>query len=171
VAAVLGIGMLIGIVVGVVLSLLAVALRTAQPLSAELGLIPGTDTFRVFVDDDDAVIIPGLLIYRFDAPVFFANAALLHDDILRRIQRATAPVERVVLDCESIHDIDSTGAQQLLELFDELEAAGVSIVLARVRTELLDDLGAIDAPSHLAGVGIHLEIDDAVAEFLDEPTD
>lgn len=165
IVAVLALGMLTGIVIAVVLSLLAVVLRAASPHTAVLGQIPGTDTYRDVTDHPDTVTFPGLLIYRFDAPLFFANAPLLRDEIIARTE--DGDVDTVVLDLEAVHDIDSTGAQVLGELLDELDRREIRLELARVRTEIRDELAVAAIESRLAGKGIHLEIDDAVRAHLD----
>ncbi|MGB0100985.1 MAG: STAS domain-containing protein, partial [Nocardioides sp.] len=164
VAAVLGLGMLTGIVVAIALSLLMMVLRAAAPHSAVLGRLPGTDTYRDVADHPTAQTVPGLLLYRFDAPIFFANAAGLRDEVLGLLDQS--PATTVVLDMESVHDIDSTGAQMLVELLDELDRRQVTLELARVRTELRDELESGRIASRLPADGIHLEVDDAVAAYL-----
>jgi SulP family sulfate permease len=162
IAAVLWLGMLIGILVAIALSLLLVVVRAASPHTAVLGLIPGTDTYRDVADHPEAEIEPGLLIYRFDAPIFFANAGRLRDEVLDFSAEAGATA--VVLDMESVHDIDATGAQIMLELVDELDQRGIELSCARVRTELRDELAVAGIDARLVDE-IHLEVDDAVAAF------
>ncbi len=163
--AVLTLGMLVGILVAVGLSLLQVVLRAASPHDAILGRLPGTDTYRDTADHPDAQTTPGLLVYRFDAPLFFANAAQLRDTILATIGAADPPITRVLLDCELIYDIDSTGAQTLTELLDTLDQRGVQLTLARVRTEIRDELDTAGITARLAPPGIYLEVDDGVREY------
>lgn len=164
VAAVLGMGMLIGIVVAIGLSLLLVVLRASSPHTAVLGLVPGTDTYRDIADHPDAMTFAGLLVYRFDAPIFFANAGRLRDEVLARSAEAGAVA--VVLDMESVHDVDATGAQVFVEMLDELERRGVELALARVRTEIRDELAIGGIEERLDG-GVHLEVDDAVTAYLE----
>jgi SulP family sulfate permease len=166
IVAVLTLGMLVGILVAVGLSLLAVVLRAASPSTAFLGRVPGSDTYRDIADHPDAETFPGLLIYRFDAPLFFANAALLRDDITAAIEDADTPVVEVLFDAESMYDIDSTGAQILLEVLDELDDLGIGFSMARVRTELRDEFLAARVDERLSGDGIYLEVDDGVAAYL-----
>ncbi|MGV0744210.1 SulP family inorganic anion transporter [Mycolicibacterium sp. XJ870] len=164
VAAVLGLGMLKGIAVAIALTLLLVVLRAASPHTAVLGKIPGTNTYRDIADHADAATIPGLLLYRFDAALFFANAPRLRDDVLNYVEAHHSST--VVLNMESVDDVDSTAAQVLDELLDELDHRGVGLQLARVRSEIRHELQIAGIESRLAGTGIHLEVDDAVAEFL-----
>lgn len=160
--AVLVIGMLAGIIMAVALSLLVVLQRAAAPSTAVLGRIPGTDTYRDVADHPEAKPIPGLLLYRFDAPVFFANAGRLRDEILAAIEEADPPTTCVVIDAESIYDIDSTGAQILVELLDALEEQSVRLALARVRSELRDELRNSSIEARIEPEHIYLEVDDAV---------
>ena len=81
------------------------------------------------------------------------------------VDEADEPVQRVLLDTELVYDVDSTGAQVLMELLDSLADRGVSLALARVRTEIRDELDAIGVTARLAGRGVYLEVDDGVADF------
>ncbi len=166
IVAVLTLGMLGGIFAAVGLSLLAVALRASSPSTAFLGRLNGTNTYRDAAEHPDAETFPGLLIYRFDAPLFFANAAQLRDDITGAIEQADPPVTDVLLDAEAMYDIDSTGAQTMLELLDTLDDLGIGFAMARVRTELRDELFAAHVDERLSGDGIYLEVDDGVAAYL-----
>ncbi len=80
-AIVVAVGMVAGVLVTVVLSLILLALRAAQPRRTMLVRVPGTDSFRSVDTVADGSAEPGLVLYRFDAPLFFANAQVLADDI------------------------------------------------------------------------------------------
>ena len=161
-AAVVVVGMLAGIVIAVALSLALVLQRAAAPSTAVLGRLPGTDTYRDVADHPDAIPTPGLFIYRFDAPLFFANAGRLRDEILAGIEASDPPAVCVVLDMESVYDIDSSGAQTLLELMDGLDEQDVRLVFARVRSELRDELQNSGIEARVGQDRIYLEVDDAV---------
>ena len=169
--AVLVIGMLAGIIIAVALSLALVLKRAATPETATLGRLPGTDTYRDVADHPDAELMPGLLVYRFDAPLFFANASRLRDEIQAAVDATEPPVECVVIDAEMMYDIDSTGAQILLELLDGLDEQGVRLVLARVRTELRDELQASGLEGRVGADRVYLEVDDAVTAFVERKVD
>ena len=127
--------------------------------------MPGTDTYRDVEDHEGTETYPGLLIYRFDAPLFFANAGRLRDDISAAVDGAEPAVRMVLIDAEAISDIDSTGAQVLLELLDTLEATGHRLTFARVRTELRDELAGSRIEERIGADHIYLEVDDGVAAF------
>jgi len=162
---VIAIGMLPGIVIAVVLSLLDVARRSTTPHTAVLVRVPGTDTFRDSDIFGDGGAIPGLLIYRFDAPLFFANVSVMEDQLTSLVKEADPPIEWVLIDAESIPDMDTTALQGLGELLEDLSEAGITVVFARLRQavrDLLDAAGLIDV---IGEDNIYLEVGDGVAAF------
>ncbi|MGI9586345.1 MAG: SulP family inorganic anion transporter [Acidimicrobiia bacterium] len=165
-AAVVGIGMLIGIVIAIALSMVLVVMRAASPHTATLGRVGETDTYRDIRDHTDTETFAGLFIYRFDAPLFFANAGTFRKDLGNAID-ADPTITMIIIDAESIYDIDATGAQTLIETLDDLDAKHIDIAFARVRTEITDEMNEAGLTDRLYGEGIYLEVDDAVASFLD----
>jgi SulP family sulfate permease len=122
-AGVLSLGVLNGIVVGVVASLLEVLRRAVMPHTAVLGRLGGPiRAYRDVQTYEDAETIPGLLVYRFDAPLFFANADVFRNQILRLVDEAEKPVRTVVVNAEAIYDVDTTGIRMLERLQGDLEA-------------------------------------------------
>ncbi len=165
VAAVLVLGMLGGIVFAIALSLLVALYRLVRPHTAELGQIAGTTTFRDLDRNADAHRIPGLLIYRVDDELFFANAAFFVADVKARIIASDPPVISLLVDAEGMSDIDTTAVEQLAELLDELDAADVSFALARVRRPVLDMLERSGLMARIGDDAVFLEVDDGVAQF------
>jgi SulP family sulfate permease len=162
VAAVLVLGMLGGIAFAIGLSLLVTIARVVRPHTAELGEVEGTDTFRDLDRNPDAHAIPGILIYRIDDELFFANAAFVVRDVKDRLIESDPPASSLVLDMEGVSDIDTTAIQQLEELLDDLDSADVDVTMARVRqpvTEMLERSGLLD---RIGEDAIYLEVDDAV---------
>jgi SulP family sulfate permease len=162
VAAVLGLGMLGGIAFAIGLSLIVALARVVRPHTAELGMIEGTDTFRDLDRHDDAHPIPGLMIYRIDDELFFANAAFFVRDVKTRLVASDPPATALVIDAEGVSDIDTTAIQQLEELLEDLAKADVDVAFARVRqpvTKMLERAG-------LDGHRVFLEVDDAVEHFV-----
>ena len=148
-AGVLALGVLQGVLVAISLSLVDVLRRVARPHDAIEGLVPDLAGMHDIDDHAGAVLVPGLLVYRYDAPLFFANA----DNFLTRVREAVAayPPQWVLLNTEAIGEVDFTGAQVLETLRAELEARGVVLALARLKQEqrealepsgLLDRIGA-----------------------------
>ena len=164
--AVVVIGMLQGIVIAVVLSLLDVARRSTTPHTAILVQVPGTDTYRDIDNVDGGEPYPGLLMYRFDAPLFFANVSVMTDELADLIAVADPPYQWILIDAESIYDMDTTAVQGLEELIEDLEAANIVLAFARLRQavrEIMDAAGLIDM---IGEQNIYLEVDDGVSAFL-----
>ena len=166
VASVLGLGMLGGIAAAILLSFVVVLARTVRPHTAELGALHGTDNYGDIELHPEARQTPGLMIYRFDAELFFANSRWFVDDVEQRLAAVEPPATEVLIDCEVISDLDSTAAQALAELCDDLEEADVVLSLARVRgrvRETLDRTGLTDriGPEH-----IHLDVDNGVEAYV-----
>lgn len=161
------VGMLAGVLVTVVLSLFLVALRAAQPRRTLLVRAPGTDSFRGVDSIAEGSVEPGVVVYRFDAPLFFANAQLLADDVRAAVAEAAAssPVRWVVIDAESITEVDSTGAATLTDLLDDLRGRGVTLALARLKAPVAAYLARAGFLEKLGAESVYLEVDDAVAAF------
>lgn len=148
-AGVLVLGVLQGVLVAVSLSLVDVIRRVARPHDAIEGLVPDLAGMHDVDDHAGAVVVPGLLVYRYDAPLFFANA----DNFLTRVREAVAAYDPrwVLFNTEAIGEVDFTGAHALETLRAELEARGIVLALARLKQEqrealepsgLLDRIGA-----------------------------
>src|SRR5207342_518037 len=102
-----------------------------------LGLVAGRRVWRSVEAHDDAETVPGVIVYRFDAPLFFGNADVFRDQIRGLVAMAAgsaAPVEHVIVNAEAITDLDTTGVAVLERLLDDLRDVGVDLSFARVRT-------------------------------------
>jgi sulfate permease, SulP family len=160
---VVAVGMLAGVVVIAILSLLLVAQHAARPRTTLLVRVPGTDSFRGADTAADGMAEPGIVLYRFDAPLFFANAEVLRDDLDAAVAAADPPARWVVIDMESVSDVDSTATELLLELEDRLRTAGIGLALARLKAPVaayLKRAGLLDA---IGRDRVYLEVDDAAA--------
>jgi len=125
-------GVLEGIAVAVALSILNVFRRAWWPYFTTLGRVPGLPGQHDRELHPEAEELPGLVIFRFDAPVFFANARTFRDEI-RRLAAAQPRPEWIVIAAEPMTDVDTTGADMLYELDEELNAAGTSLVFAELK--------------------------------------
>lgn len=166
---VLIIGMLGGIVVAVILSLLDVARRSVTPHSAVLAREPGTDRFRDIESIQTPVTIDGLLIFRFDAPLFFANIDVFTSEIRDGIAEAEPPVRLVLVDAEAISSVDSTAAQELDDFAEELADSGIGLAFARTHAAVRRTLVEIGLLERLGDESFHLEVDHGVEVFLTHP--
>jgi MFS superfamily sulfate permease-like transporter len=133
-------GALEGILVAIALSLGNFVRRAWRPYDAVLGRIDGTKGYHDADRHPEARQIPGLVLYRFDAPIFFANAEVFADRLLRAIRSRREPIPWVIVAAEPITDIDTTGAEILDELFDNLDTQGVKIGFAELKGPVKDRL-------------------------------
>lgn len=135
IAAFLGVallGVLEGIAVAVALSILNVFRRAWWPYQATLGRVPGLPGYHDQEMYPEAEELPGLVIFRFDAQLFFANARTFREQI-RRLAAAEPRPRWIVIAAEPITDVDTTAADMLADLDNELNAAGTSLVFAELK--------------------------------------
>ncbi|MFK0012703.1 SulP family inorganic anion transporter [Streptomyces sp. NPDC091027] len=125
-------GVLQGIAIAVALSVLNVFRRTWWPYSTVLGRVPGLEGYHDVRSYPDAELLPGLVIHRFDAPLVFANAKNFRDAV-RRLAAAEPRPRWIVVAAEPMTDVDTTAADVLEELDEELNAAGVHLVFAELK--------------------------------------
>jgi len=151
--AVLGVGILLGVLVAVALSVIDLLRRLAHPHDGILGYVPGIAGMHDVDDYPSGRQVPGLVVYRYDAPLCFANAEDFRQRALKAIAAAekTAqltvesggrphPVEWFVLNAEANVEIDLTSADALDQLREELHQRGVTFAMARVKQDLRGEL-------------------------------
>jgi high affinity sulfate transporter 1 len=135
VAAFLGVallGVLPGIAIAVGLSILNVFRRAWWPYDTALGRVEGLEGYHDVHSYPSAQQLPGLVIYRFDAPLFFANAKTFRDEV-RRMARADPPPTWIVIAAEPMTDVDTTASDVLEDLDEALNAQGISLVFAELK--------------------------------------
>lgn len=139
--------LLVGILIGVFVSLAAMLWSGSNPHTAVLGLIPGSDQFGDIALHPENQQIPGVLIYRVDAAIFFANAEDTEEQVLDLVTRQRPPCKLVVIDFETTPNLDYAGVKMLIDLRAKLRRQGVALRLAkangRVR-EVLRKLGVAE---------------------------
>lgn len=141
-AGVLTLDILYGVLVAVGLSVAELLTRVARPHDAVEGMVPGVAGMHDVDDYPQARTIPGLLVYRYDSPLFFANAENFRRRALAALDEQTAPVRWFVLNTEANVEVDITALDAVDELRRELGRRGIVFALARVKQDLLDDLEA-----------------------------
>jgi high affinity sulfate transporter 1 len=135
IAAFLGVallGVLPGIAIAVGLSILNVFRRAWWPYDTVLGRVDGLEGYHDVRSYPEARRLPGLVIYRFDAPLFFANAKTFRDEI-RRFARADPKPSWIVIAAEPMTDVDTTASDVLEDLDEELNQEGISLVFAELK--------------------------------------
>jgi MFS superfamily sulfate permease-like transporter len=134
-------GVLLGILIAVGLALLSFIQRSWYPYHAVLGRIDGQKGYHDVSRHPEARQIPGLVLFRWDAPLFFANADAFQDEVKRAIQQSPGLVRWVVVTAEPVTDVDTTAADSVRELHDELAAAGIVLCFAEMKDMVRDQLG------------------------------
>jgi high affinity sulfate transporter 1 len=129
-------GVLQGIVLAIALSILLFFQRSWWPTGEILGREPGTGEWHSRRGSQQAVPVDGILVYRWEAPLFFANAGMFRQQVRHHVRRQQPAW--VVLQCEAITDIDVTAADMLERLDLELNAAGIHMAFVELRTRLHD---------------------------------
>ena len=135
-----GFGVVPGIFFAVGLSLAAFIWRAWRPYSTTLGRVDGMKGYHDVTRYPEARQIDGLILFRWDAPLFFANAEQFREEIEAAIAAAATPTRTVVVAAEPVTEIDMTAADMLAELIEALGAAGVSLRFAELKDPTKDRL-------------------------------
>ncbi len=133
------VGVLEGIVIAVALSLIAFVNQAWRPYRAELGRRRGVRGYHDLSRPPHGEVIEGVVIVRFDAPLFFANAALFAEYV-RSCVADREGVKYVILAAEPITSVDSTAVDELVRLDDALARGGIELVIAEMKGPVKDDL-------------------------------
>lgn len=164
-AGVLALDILYGVLVAVGLSVAELLVRVARPHDAVEGLVPGVAGMHDIDDYPQARTIPGLLVYRYDSPLFFANAEDFRRRALAAVDEQTRPVRWFVLNTEANVEVDITALDAVDELRRELTGRGIVFALARVKQDLLDDLEAYGLTDSVGTDHIFPTLPTAVAAY------
>jgi sulfate permease, SulP family len=156
---------LVGVGVAVSLSVIELFSRVARPHDAVLGEVPGLAGFHDVDDWEGATTIPGLVIYRYDAPLCFANAENFKRRSLEAIATERHPVKWFVLNMEANVEIDITAIDMLLELQAELAAKNISFGMARVKQDLYLQLERAGFLKKISTEHIYPTLHTAIAAF------
>jgi len=136
---VLAFGIMEGILIGVVFSLILLLRALAFPPDAVLGRTP-EGGWHDPAHRSEAVAVPGLVVYRFSAPLFFANCGIFRERIEALLAAAQRPVSGVVIDGGAIHDVDLMACEMLVELDEELTKRGARLVFGNLRDRVRRDI-------------------------------
>jgi high affinity sulfate transporter 1 len=157
-------GVLPGIGIAVILSVLDVFRRAWRPHRAALGRVSGLDGYHDTLDYPDARQLPGLVMYRFDAPLIFANARTFRDDIRRLADRQPAPAW-IIVAAEPITDIDTTAADMLAELDERINERGVSLAFAEVKSAVRRKIDRYELTRTINPDHFYPTVDEAVEAY------
>lgn len=156
-------GVIAGITVAIALSLLSVIARQYRTPAF---ILQTTEQGYEFLDAAPGVQSrPGLIIYRFNNELFFANAVGFTEHLEQAVDAAPDPVRWVILDCAGIPDVDYSAGEQLVSLIGSLHSHGVHVVLARPEPALLAALDKFDLLAKIDPAHIYTDLDLAIAAF------
>jgi high affinity sulfate transporter 1 len=164
-------GVLQGIALGVLISLLLLIYRTSHLSSAVLGKLPGEQAYRDISLHPEATTFPGLLIFNPGGALFFASAGQFERELKAALAQASDPVKQVLIDASSVTVIDSSACEILLRLIHNLAGQGISVAFARVRDPLRASLqrgGVVDA---VGAASFYDRLTDGVRAFLGRDVD
>jgi high affinity sulfate transporter 1 len=152
-----------GVILAVVGSILELVRRQYKPRDFVLGVTGEKPTFQPATPGAQSE--PGLVVFRYDAELFYANANRFVDDVEALVEHAPDPVRWVILDVSSIDDIDYSAGISLAGLCDYLEAKGITLALARADASLLELIEKYDLRRRFPDARIFPNLSDAIAAF------
>jgi SulP family sulfate permease len=170
-------GILVGLLIAVVVSLLAVVYRAYRPSYAVLGRVPGAEDdeayhYRSVEGHPEYETVPGLVILRVEGELFFANASWFRETVRSLVGGQVPPVREVLLQASAISRVDTTAAAMLAELIEHLHANGVELSFARAITPLREDLQRNGIVALLGSDSFFASVSAGVADYLRRnPTD
>ena len=156
---------LVGVGLAVALSVIDLFARLVRPHDAVLGDVPNLAGLHDVADWEGATTIPGLVLYRYDAPLCFANAEDFRRRALAAIAAEKSPVRWFVLNAEAIVEMDITAADVLQEFHNELTARGIVFAMTRVKQELHQQLGRAGLVGRIGAERFFPTLPEAIAAF------
>ena len=164
----LALGVQLGLAIGVITAVLMVIYNSAQPHMTELGLLPEDQLYRNIRRFDTAIIRQEVLIFRFDATLYFANASFFKQQLYQWVnQRDPKQLRAVVFNAESVSGIDSTAMLMLIQVIANLKNQGISFYISNAIGPVRDQLRVSGLLGHLPTSHLFATVEDAV-RFFDE---
>ena len=164
-AGVLGSGLLRGVLIGAILSLLLLIRRASRPHVSLLGRIPGTRRFSDMERNPDNEPVPGVLILRPESSLVYFNVDHFHDTLLDRVRAGAAPPRLVVLDLCSAPHVDMQSTQVLAGLAKDLAAMGIQFQIVEARSAVRETLRGEGMEASVGSINRFTSVADAVERF------
>lgn len=155
-----------GIVTGMILSLLIMVYKASHPHIAKLERVNDSSVYRNVNRFSDTNTDERLLIFRFDAPLFFANIDHFRDYIFKEIESKNEQVKGIVIDASAIANIDSTAGLILIDIIEELKNAGVKVMIASAIGPFRDLLHKYEIVEVIGKQNLFVDVNNAVDHFL-----
>lgn len=162
------VGVLWGLIVAVILSILHTTSRSARPHDAVLGWVPRLGRYADASTHPSAQLTPSVLVYRLDDRLFFANAQYVRGRILEALDGATTPTRWLVFDAEGVPSLDSTGSEMLEQLLDQLATMHIAVAVARGKGPLLAEMDADGFTERIGAANFHPNVEAAVAACAEQ---
>ena len=159
-------GAIPGIGLAIVIAVIEFLWDGWRPYSAVLGRAEGVRGYHDITRYPNARLIPGLVLFRWDAPLFFANAELFHDRVLDAVATSPTPVRWLVVAAEPVTSVDVTSADMLAELDETLHAAGIELCVAEMKDPVKDKLKRFGLFARLGETAFFTTIGAAVSSYL-----
>ena len=160
-------GAIPGIGLAIVIAVIEFLWDAWRPYSAVLGRTAGVKGYHDITRYPEARLIPGLVLFRWDAPLFFANAEWFHERALDAVATSPTPVRWLVVAAEPVTSVDVTSADMLAELDETLHAAGIKLCVAEMKDPVKDKLKRFGLFGRLGEASFFPTIGAAVSRYLE----
>jgi high affinity sulfate transporter 1 len=161
-------GVIHGIGIAIVIAVIEFLWDGWRPHYAVLARVDGVRGYHDIKRYHGARRIPGLVLFRWDAPLFFANAELFHQRVLQAIAESPTPVQRIIITAEPVTSIDVTSADMLAELEHSLTESGIELRFAEMKDPVKDKLKRFELFERFGGANFYPTIGSAVDAYLEE---
>ena len=161
-------GVIPGIGLAIVIAVVEFLWDGWRPHHAVLGRVDGIRGYHDIKRYPAARLIPGLVLFRWDAPLFFANAELFNASVLEAVAQSPTPVRRIVVSAEPVTSVDVTSADVLAELAQKLREAGVELRFAEMKDPVKDKLKRFELLERLGAASFYPTLGAAVDAYLEE---
>jgi MFS superfamily sulfate permease-like transporter len=165
-AGVAWLGVIPGIGLAIVIAVIEFLWDGWRPYSAVLGRVDGLRGYHDLQRYPGARLVPGLVIFRWDAPLFFANAELFLARVLEAVADSPTPVRQVIVAAEPITSVDVTSADMLLDLAGKLRASGIQLRFAEMKSRVMDKFTRFELLPVLGDDLFHPTLGAAVDAYL-----
>jgi MFS superfamily sulfate permease-like transporter len=159
-------GAIEGIGLAIVIAVIEFLWDGWRPYSTVLGRAEGVEGYHDITRYPDAQRISGLVLFRWDSPLFFANAELFHDRVLEAVATSPTPVRWLVVAAEPVTSVDVTSADMLAELDETLHASGIKLCVAEMKDPVKDKMKRFGLFARLGETAFFPTIDTAVSGYL-----
>jgi MFS superfamily sulfate permease-like transporter len=163
---VLGSGLLRGVLIGAIISIVQLLRRASRPHVAFLGRIPGTQRYSDLGRHEDNEPVSGMLICRPESPLLYFNVDHVRDTITAAVYKASGPVKLVLLDLSAAPHVDLQAAQTLVSLHTDLKSAGSQFQIVEARASVRDTLRLEGLEEKVGRINRFTTVSEAVDEFL-----